>query len=388
MIGYVLLIVFALIMGTIVYNVIKTYVPKNVLECPEDVSIFITDLIYTEDFQLNMTITNNGLFNIAGYFIRATNSLSQEIATKDLSEFLVAGSAKELNNIVIFNGEDNPMKPNDKQTQIFNLDENIYSIELIPVRFQKENKKNTFVSCGGSKIREVVKIQETECTDGETQLCPFNQGVCAGSEQTCIGGAWPGCDYSKITGYETIESSCSDSLDNDCDGNTDGADTDCLTSLIIFVSSTTYTGNLGGISGADTICNGLADEADLTGTFVAWLSDITTDAKDRITITDMPFKLVDDTIIIANDLADLIDGTIDNKINIDENGQTGIDAEVWTGTNEFGLKIIDKHCSNWISALHEVKGKKGKSKESDKKWTNEKDKECDNSLRIYCFQVS
>jgi len=157
MIGYVLLIVFALIMGTIVYNVVKTYIPKNVMECPDSVSIFIND-VYLEDSKLNLTITNNGLFNIAGYFIRATNSSSQEIATKDLSEFLVQdANAKELNNIVIFIGEDNPMKPNDKQTQIFNLDEEIYSIEIIPVRFQKENNKNKFVSCGGSKIREIVK---------------------------------------------------------------------------------------------------------------------------------------------------------------------------------------------------------------------------------------
>ena len=158
-IGYVLLVVFAIIIGTIVYQTMKTYVPKDVPECPESVSVFIKDINYTEDFQLSITIINNGLFDIAGYFIRSTNSSSQEIATKDLSQFLensLGDAAIIVNNAVLFVGEDNPLKSNGKQTQVFNLDEDIYSIEIIPVRFQEENNKNRFLSCGGSKVREVV----------------------------------------------------------------------------------------------------------------------------------------------------------------------------------------------------------------------------------------
>jgi len=65
------------------------------------------------------------------------------------------------------------------------------------------------------------------CINGETQLCPFQSGVCYGSEQTCTGETWPGCDYSGISGYESTETTCNDGLDNDCDGNVDTADTDC-----------------------------------------------------------------------------------------------------------------------------------------------------------------
>ncbi len=216
MIGYVLLIVFALIMGTIVYNVVKTYVPKNVIECPESVSIFINE-VYTEDLQLNITLTNNGLFNLAGYFIRATNSSNQEIATKDLSEFLVEENARELNNIVIFNGEGNPMKPNDKLTQLFNLDEEIYSIEIIPVRFQEENKKDTFVSCGGSKIREVVRIGSSDCIP-----------VCAGKvcgDNGCGGscGSCGGTDVCNETGQCVPPAECTDTCESvgyECDTHT------------------------------------------------------------------------------------------------------------------------------------------------------------------------
>ncbi len=213
MIGYVLLIVFALIMGTIVYNVVKTYIPKNPIECPESVSIFITDLIYTED-SLNITITNNGLFNIAGYFIRATNSSSQKIATKDLSEFLVGGGggARELNNIVIFFGENNPMKPNDKQTQRFDLrgEEKIYSIEIIPVRFQEENNKNRFVSCGGSKVSEVVKVSVEE------GCIPDCSGKECGDDG-CGGSCLPGCsgeDVCNSTGQCVPPAACTDTCES------------------------------------------------------------------------------------------------------------------------------------------------------------------------------
>ncbi len=65
------------------------------------------------------------------------------------------------------------------------------------------------------------------CTDEETQSCPFQNGVCSGSLQTCTGGSWPGCDYTPISEYELTEITCNDGLDNDCDGNTDTADSNC-----------------------------------------------------------------------------------------------------------------------------------------------------------------
>ena len=54
-------------------------------------------------------------------------------------------------------------------------------------------------------------------------------GVCEGSTKTCSGqGSWVN-DYSGVIGYENPEGTCVDSLDNDCDGYTDGVDADCST---------------------------------------------------------------------------------------------------------------------------------------------------------------
>jgi len=69
---------------------------------------------------------------------------------------------------------------------------------------------------------------EPECEEGEQRLCPSQEGVCGGSVETCENGLWTGCDYTGIPDYEAgMESACFDSLDNDCDGFADLADTDC-----------------------------------------------------------------------------------------------------------------------------------------------------------------
>ena len=64
--------------------------------------------------------------------------------------------------------------------------------------------------------------------DGLSQACALQQGVCAGSAVSCAAGIFPACtaaDYG--LSYQASETSCDDTLDNDCDGQTDCFDTDC-----------------------------------------------------------------------------------------------------------------------------------------------------------------
>jgi hypothetical protein len=87
----------------------------------------------------------------------------------------------------------------------------------------------------------------------------------------------------------------------------------------LFVTNATYTGNLGGLSAGDSICQASADGAGLTGTFKAWLSDTSTTAGSRFTHPTLPYILRDGTLI-ANDWTDLTDGSIAHAIDLDENG--------------------------------------------------------------------
>src|SRR3990172_5921590 len=88
-IGYLLLVVFAFIISVAIYSWLKTYVPGEALNCPDGVSLYIKQAGFNSTSRiLNATIRNNGRFDVAGYFIHATNNSSQQIPTVDVSPYL------------------------------------------------------------------------------------------------------------------------------------------------------------------------------------------------------------------------------------------------------------------------------------------------------------
>jgi len=154
----------------------------------------------------------------------------------------------------------------------------------------------------------------------------------------------------------------------------------------VFVTSTTSDGDLGGLSGADSTCKTLAADAGLTGTnWAAWLSTITVDAKDRI--NDAEYNLVDGTGV-ANDLADLIDGIIQNAIVLDEDGTTRAGAMTWTGTTDLGLGDArgSNYCTNWTSTGATAVLTGNSSGTAD--WSESAPGTCNTSdVRFYCFEI-
>lgn len=164
MIGYILLISFAVVMGVIVFAWLKTYVPRDSLECSEGTSLFIKDYEYNCTLnQLTLTVLNNGRFNVGGYFIKASNSSEHVLATNDLSGFVMGDKTKLLvGNIIRFSGGgDNSFEPGDApELHGFNLSSSglgqIKSIEITPVRWQTEENKKNVVSCGDAKVKELI----------------------------------------------------------------------------------------------------------------------------------------------------------------------------------------------------------------------------------------
>lgn len=158
MIGYILLVTAAVVMGVIVYQWLKTYVPKESLECPDDVSLFIKDYI-CENNELNLTLQNNGKFSVAGYFIHAKNESGQKLASIDLSKRLLTGGGDEFAGAVTFTGEEeNNFEPSEEASHKFNLTgiANIYLVEISPARFQEVENEKRFANCGNSKIEEEI----------------------------------------------------------------------------------------------------------------------------------------------------------------------------------------------------------------------------------------
>ncbi len=161
-IGYVLLISFAVVMGIIVYNWMKSYVPREDLKCPEDTSIFIQEYNCTTQ-QLNLSLKNNGKFNIGGFYIRVTNTPKSELATIDISQNITQGGEPLTPNGVKTIGNQNSFMPNDEELFVFNVSNvypKIYSVEIVPIKWQEQGRKKRIVGCTNAKI-----IERLECSD-------------------------------------------------------------------------------------------------------------------------------------------------------------------------------------------------------------------------------
>src|SRR4051812_38795722 len=86
----------------------------------------------------------------------------------------------------------------------------------------------------------------------------------------------------------------------------------------VFVTSIQQNGNLGGLAGADAICQTRASFAGLPGTYRAWLSTTAVDAEARFFHSTSPYVLTDGTTVVANNWDDLVDGTLAEAITMTE----------------------------------------------------------------------
>ena len=73
MVSYTLLIVIAMSVGILVYSYLKLYLPSEKVECPPDAVMVVNEAncsISQQQVSLNITLSNRGLFNVTGAFIR------------------------------------------------------------------------------------------------------------------------------------------------------------------------------------------------------------------------------------------------------------------------------------------------------------------------------
>jgi len=179
---------------------------------------------------------------------------------------------------------------------------------------------------------------------------------------------------------------------------------DLITPKTVFITSESYTGSLGGLEGADAICQLHADAAGLKGEYIAFLSTSTTNAVQRLTPTLGPYVLVDGSIVVKN-FAELFATTpygadlstyqfLAQPIALDEWGDSHIFDAVWTGTSVNGV-VADANCDDWMEGGVSGGGLVGRLADveaggplggKDRTWTEYKSDSCARPSALYCFQ--
>ena len=190
MVGYVLLVTLAIVMGIIAYNWMKTYIPRDITECPDGVSVFIKEAAFNfSDSKLVLVLKNNGRFNAVGYLIYGANSSGQALPTIDLSSYLDenSGGKKLGNSVSFFLGAGNSFAPNTEATHTFDIPSGIgeiYSISITPMRIEEDNNKEKIVSCGNARANQVVGEPGVECVpEGISVTC--GTWVCGNKVNNC-----------------------------------------------------------------------------------------------------------------------------------------------------------------------------------------------------------
>jgi hypothetical protein len=155
----------------------------------------------------------------------------------------------------------------------------------------------------------------------------------------------------------------------------------------VFTTSTTYNGNLGGLSGADSKCQARADAASLGGVWKAWVSITGTGTAVRFTHATGLYRRLDEVIIALN-WTDLTDGGLSAQPHRTELGTTLVTADrTWTGTDSSGSPT-GSNCSNFLTSIgspfqFEATGQPVVVTAS---WSNTAQRGCDEPLRLYCFE--
>jgi len=124
----------------------------------------------------------------------------------------------------------------------------------------------------------------------------------------------------------------------------------------IFVSSVAYTGNLGGLLGADTSCQALAEAASLPGVYKAWLSTQQASPSTRFTHSASAYVQPVSGTQVCSDWNCLTSGTLLAPISTDEYGHMPADIyypDVWTNTTTAGTAMTNfpaLDCEAWSSS--------------------------------------
>jgi len=248
-----------------------------------------------------------------------------------------------------------------------------------------------------------------DATGGDTgcdpTFCAANQHVVSHACEPCQAGATnaagddatggdTGCDPIYCAGDEHVVNhvcvACPGGTVNEPGDDARGPDTMCndLVANYAFVSPVAVTGAVGGLSGADAMCEAWANDAGIPGTYRAILSTSGVDARDRLDgargwirpdgrpVGDLPSELFSSPQPLA-------------PIRLGPDGADLGEQYVWSASDYFGYfgtTANGTDCDSWTASSTALAWY-GLS-DTTAEWLNRGGlQSCDSSAHLYCFQI-
>ena len=150
----------------------------------------------------------------------------------------------------------------------------------------------------------------------------------------------------------------------------------------VFVTRTAVYGDFGGLAAADALCAAEATAVGLDGTYVAWLSTSTVDARDRLAGSAGWIRT--DGAPVAATVARLVGEEMFAAADRDVDGHQVI-GPVWTGTGPDGRLAPGQACDDWGSQLPDTV--LGDPAAAMPYLTAAQRASCDVKARLLCFEI-
>lgn len=158
---------------------------------------------------------------------------------------------------------------------------------------------------------------------------------------------------------------------------------------LAFLGNTTTNANLGGVDGADQLCQEWADAAGFEGRiFFAWVAgdDDSTSPAVRFRKYTGPYY-TSDGVSIADDWDDLTDGSLDNELDWNEYAAISGGKLAWTNVDTDGSSLGSDSCNEWTSENGADIGATGDAAYNDGNWTDNSNTDlCSDARKLYCIE--
>jgi hypothetical protein len=180
-ISYALLIGISISVSVLIYQWVSSYTPRETSECPNGVSLIVSSYDYDSTADtLDFTLRNRGRFNLDGYFIRASENVG-DLPTIDLSSDLTSGQGESEGGYVQFTTGLNldSLKPGEGKTFGFTLNQDIKTIQIIPLRQEVVDNVKRLATCNKASILQRID-------EGEHFVLGGGEGGGGGENETVL----------------------------------------------------------------------------------------------------------------------------------------------------------------------------------------------------------